>query len=234
MYLLDFCHDLFYNKSIVWIVWYGLMDLREEFKKATGKEYVYNMCHFDNLLSIMRNGILCNNDMRGVPHRSIANNSVQQRRENKVVPNGLKLHLYANCYLNPRNAMLYVKKQEINIENLIILGISTDILNIGGVVLSDRNAATDAAAFYPPDLAMSKLNFKNIYVKYWNSSNYTQKQLLKNMSQAEVLVPHKIDVKYIKKIYVVNNNVKRKCEETLGKDIPIEVNKYMFFEGDNA
>jgi len=39
---------------------------------------------------------------------------VQEKREQKHVPGGLKLHQYANLYFHARNPMLYKRKTEIN------------------------------------------------------------------------------------------------------------------------
>ncbi len=203
------------------------MDIVELFESKTKHQFIYNICHMNNLDSILRHGILCYNDIQGFSHHSIANISVQNRREKKIVPNGLKLHSYANCYLNPRNAMLYyIKKQSLqSLNSVVVLAVSDEVLKEDGVVISDRNAAVDPAGFYPPEMALMNFDFKKIYARYWNSGD------LKQISQAEVLVPYKIEREYIKKIYVANEMARDFCVSRVGNKIPIEIDTDMFFEG---
>ena len=61
-----------------------------------GKSYLYNITAIENIPSIMRRGIICYDSARKLQHNSIAMNDVQARRALKGVPNGLRLHQYAN------------------------------------------------------------------------------------------------------------------------------------------
>ena len=61
----------------------------------------------DNINSVMTHGILSHERAAKLPHRSVALQPVQDRRDQKQVPGGLKLHQYANLYFHARNPMLY-------------------------------------------------------------------------------------------------------------------------------
>nr|VFJ98995.1 MAG: protein of unknown function (DUF4433) [Candidatus Kentron sp. LFY] len=73
---------------------------------------------------------------------------VQDRRNKIQVPGGMRLHQYANLYFDARNPMMY--KRLAQVEVLCVLCVSTDVLNLPGVVITDQNAASDYVRFYPP------------------------------------------------------------------------------------
>src|ERR1035437_4648492 len=89
----------------------------------------------ENIPSVLKLGFLSNERSAKLEHCSVAMEDVQEKREQKHVPGGLKLHQYANLYFHARNPMLYKRKTEIN--NLCVLRISTEILQLPGVVLAD-------------------------------------------------------------------------------------------------
>ena len=60
----------------------------------------------------MQRGLLSNEKAKSIYHASIAMNEVQKRREIVKVPNGLRLHQYANLYFDPRNPMLSRKRDQ--------------------------------------------------------------------------------------------------------------------------
>ena len=98
----------------------------------------------ENIPSVLNLGILSNEQAAKVPHYSVALEVVQERRDLKHVPGGLKLHQYANLYFHARNPMLYKRKDEA--AKLCILRVSTEITHIDGVVITDRNASSDYVA----------------------------------------------------------------------------------------
>jgi hypothetical protein len=108
----------------------------------------------DNVDSILANGILSHRLAERVSHRSVAMQEVQDRRKNKVVPGGRKLHEYANTYFNARNAMLYLRKDDH--AELCILRISTAVFDLDGVIVTDRNAAS-SARFSPVSTGLERI-----------------------------------------------------------------------------
>lgn len=84
----------------------------ERFTEITGQTGLYNIQAIDNVPSIMQRGLLSNERAGRISHVSIAMNEVQARRELVRIPNGLKLHQYANLYFDPWNLMLSRKRSQ--------------------------------------------------------------------------------------------------------------------------
>ena len=97
-----------------------------------------------NLASVMNHGILSHEGAAKRPHRSVALQPVQDKRDKKQVPGGLKLHQYANLYFHARNPMMY--KRQAEAPSLCILRVATMVLTLPGTVISDQNAASDLCA----------------------------------------------------------------------------------------
>src|SRR5205814_3868770 len=122
----------------------------------------------ENIPSVLNLGILSNEQAAKVPHYSVALEVVQERRDLKHVPGGLKLHQYANLYFHARNPMLYKRKDEA--AKLCILRVSTEITHIGGVVITDRNASSDYVRFLDPK-QWAMLDFGDILAMDWRHPN---------------------------------------------------------------
>lgn len=122
------------------------MLLSDKFTEITKHTGLYNIQAISNMGSIMKRGILSNENAMGIFHKSIALNDVQARRDVVQVPGGLKLHQYANLYFDSWNPMLSRKRDQNH--EICILKIDKTILNKKGVILSDRNASSAYASFY--------------------------------------------------------------------------------------
>jgi len=120
-----------------------------------------------NLVSVMNRGVLSHERAAKLPHHSVALQPVQDRRDRKQVPGGLKLHQYANLYFHARNPMMYKRKAEA--PNLCILRVSTMVLALPGAVISDQNAASDYVRFLHPR-QWQVLDFDAIYAMDWPAS----------------------------------------------------------------
>lgn len=90
-----------------------------------------------NVASVLAHGLLSYERATRLPHHSVALQQVQDRRDHKHVPGGLKLHQYANLYFHARNPMLYKRLPEANA--LCVLRVSTEVLGLPGAVISDQN-----------------------------------------------------------------------------------------------
>lgn len=174
----------------------------------------------------MRYGILSNDRAKKIAHTSIAMQEVQDRRDAKNVPNGLKLHQYANLYFDPKNPMLSARRDQN--EDLCILKIDASILDYRGVVVSDRNASSNYASFYPPDIGIRSIDFNLVYARWWKDEDYYAEMRKKSIKCAEVLVPYEISYDFIVSAAVVSENAKSKLE-TVGFDKKIVVMPVLFF-----
>jgi ssDNA thymidine ADP-ribosyltransferase, DarT len=182
----------------------------------------------ENIPSVLKQGILSNERAASLPHRSVAMQEVQEKRDLTRVPGGLNLHQYANLYFHARNPMLYKRKGEA--ERLCVLSISIEVRHVSGVVFADRNASSAYARFLDPSQWML-LDFDSIYAKDWNrlhANDPIAKLVHKAKKCAEVLVPHCVESKYVFGAHVVDQST---CSnlKSLGFELPISIDSEMFF-----
>jgi hypothetical protein len=182
----------------------------------------------ENIPSVLKLGILSNERSAKIEHHSVAMEDVQEKRELKHVPGGLKLHQYANLYFHARNPMLYKRKGEIN--NLCVLRISTEILQLPGVVFADCNASSPYVRFLAPS-QWALLDYEAIYAMDWNRQHANDPyayRVHKARKCAEVLVPHVVETKFFIGAYVVDEAAKSKLQ-ALGFDLAVTIDSEMFF-----
>lgn len=180
-----------------------------------------------NIGSVMHYGILSYECAARLTHTSVALQPVQERRDQKQVPGGLKLHQYANLYFHARNPMLYKRLTEA--ANLIVLRVSVDVLSLPNVVVTDCNAASDYARYLAPSRCQL-LDFDDIFALDWrhqdNSARYFQHRSRKC---AEVLVPHFVEPRFLTGAYVIDVQMKSRLR-TMGFNRPISIDPMLFFQ----
>jgi ssDNA thymidine ADP-ribosyltransferase, DarT len=179
-----------------------------------------------NITSVIAQGILSYERAARLKHHSVAMQPVQDRRDQKHVPGGLKLHQYANLYFHARNPMLFKRKDEA--AELCVLRVSVDVLNVPGVVITDCNAASDYVRYLaPPQWAL--LDFDDIFAPDWrhpnNAARYYQHRSRKC---AEVLVPQTVQARYLAGAYVVDSAAAGQLSAS-GFRLPVAVNPVLFF-----
>lgn len=195
--------------------------------RTNGKsKYFYNIMPLENMPSVIDNGILSYYKSKSIKHTSVALEGVQERREQVKIPNGGKLHSYANMYFSCRNPMMYKRKD--NAENLCILAISTEVLNIDGCVLSDQNSSTDLVKFYTPEDGLNHINFDLVFAQYWNVGDYYEQRKRKAIKCAEILVPDCVPYDYIIGAFVLNKESEQKLLD-FGFNKIIAINATPFF-----
>ena len=161
---------------------------------------LYNIMLIANMPSVLKHGILSHNKIKDIPHESIAMPEIQERRQLRFVPGGRPLHDYANLYFHARNPMMYVRR---NLHHsLCVLRISPEVLDLPNVVISDRKASTDYVRFAAATGGLSMVNYDLVFARDWNHENPIVKAEHKAVKCAEVLVPEKIDPKFIMGCYV--------------------------------
>jgi hypothetical protein len=129
-------------------------------------------------------------------------------------------------YFDPKNPMLY-KRQNEN-DNLCILKFDKSVLDLDGVVVSDRNASSKYATFYPPEYGLQEIDFDMVYASDWTDPNQYIYWNKKSTKCAEVLVPHMVSFKYVVCAAVCNEIAKLKLEKT-GFDKTIYEDRRFFF-----
>ncbi|HMJ67037.1 MAG TPA: DUF4433 domain-containing protein, partial [Candidatus Binatia bacterium] len=155
----------------------------------------------ENIPSVLKHGILSHERAAKFQHRSVAMEDVQEKRDQKHVPGGLKLHQYANLYFHARNPMLYKRKDETN--NLCVLRVSIEVLDVPNVVLADCNASSPYVRFLAPS-QWALLDYEAIYAMDWNRQHANDPyayRVHKARKCAEILVPHVVETKYVTGAY---------------------------------
>ncbi|MDP2922806.1 MAG: DUF4433 domain-containing protein [Candidatus Omnitrophota bacterium] len=159
--------------------------------------------YIENVPSIMANGILPRNKARNLTLRDISAEGVQERRKNKKIPGTTKsLHDYANLYFDTHNPMLSVRRTENN--EICILRIQSSVLDIPGVIVTDKNAARECW-FKTVSEGLPLLNKNEIYATFWTDVDPIKAYKHAGIKCAEVLVPDCVGPNYIFGAYVANN-----------------------------
>jgi ssDNA thymidine ADP-ribosyltransferase, DarT len=155
----------------------------------------------DNLGSILQRGILSHDGAARIDHNSCADEDIQDRRRGKRVPNGGRLHSYANLYFHARNPMMFTLLKN-DRSDLIVIRVAEVVLDLPDTVLTDGNAASDGTRFYPSPEGLANLDSGLIFAKYWTDANFWPIQEKKRVRNAEVLVPNVVSSQYVEGCYV--------------------------------
>lgn len=164
-----------------------------------------------NLGSILQFGILSHDRAARISHSSCADEDVQDRRRGKRVPNGRRLHSYANLYFHARNPMMFTLTRN-GRDDLVVVRVSQQVLDIPDTVLTDGNAASDGTRFYPSPSGLASLDSSLIFARYWTDANYWPVQEKKRARNAEVLVPDMLESHYIEGCFVDTTEKRSYCE----------------------
>lgn len=179
-----------------------------------------------NIESVMMHGILSYERAARLPHRSVAMQAVQDQRDKKDVPGGLRLHQYASLYIHARNPMMSRRRAEA--PELCVLTVSLDVLALNGTVLADQNAASKYVRFHHPS-RWSLLDFDAILAVNWtHPGDQIAEWRHKSRKCAEVLVPHRVDPARLTGAYVVDAAAETRLRATRFA-LPIRIDPVLFF-----
>lgn len=182
-----------------------------------------------NVPSVLRLGILSNRRAARVPHESVADAKIQERRSRVQVPGGRLLHEYANVYICARNPMLL--KRSGQHQSLCVLRVSTAILDLPDVVICANNASSDYRRFAPAPRGLTLINRDRVFAEWWTHPN-DQIEQWRHASEkcAEVLVPDRVPPQYILGAYV-------SCVQAMAAlrgvapELPVAIDTHLFFLG---
>ena len=213
----------------------------------------YYILPIENLESVLEKGILSHKragrlDVEQPSHADISDHDVQGRREGKEIPTVLQsrshareLHQYVNLYMQPHNAMMFVKRKEAG--HLCVLRIRKELLQRGDAVLTNRNAATQAAGFFKltewrPSVEESEA-LRGPYLKGTDNPRFLEKDEFdcrKKIRQSEALFPYEVPAEFISGIFVPNDEVLKKVAKVIKKsdraDIAITIHTTLFMQND--
>jgi len=103
--------------------------IQNQYLDSFAIKYLYHMTHKDNLERILQSGLKSHNYARrnNLMQNDIANNEVNDRRSRIEPIYNRSLHDYVPLYFNPKNSMLFVRR---NIQdNIIILALAKTFLS---------------------------------------------------------------------------------------------------------
>jgi hypothetical protein len=109
------------------------------------------------------------------------------------------------------------------------LRVSPQVLELPGVVITDRNASSDYARFAPAPKGLAIVDKDLTFAVYWTHADPFEAMRRKSAKCAEVLVPDCIDPGHITGAYV-------SCQEAnavfegLGIDMPVAISPFLFFQ----
>jgi len=125
--------------------------------------------------------------------------------------------------------MLYVNK-DIQ-KNIVILAFKKELIYQKYSLFTDGNASAGRTQFFNNINDLDKLNWKCLEDKYWNNYKDGKREIM-----AEVLVPEKVNIQYLKKIYCNSYIAQQKLQKFLNRHqhlnlghIQIEVNEKIYF-----
>lgn len=181
---------------------------------------ICHMTHIDNLKDIIAMGGLQSKNSSSMPqYKSIANENVQDKRSNRVVPIGAKgtLHDYVPFYFWGVTPMLLVNKYRQN--DIIFLASQTKMISDAAppFVFTDRHAYIQYAKFYDDLSKLKELNWETIQNRYWESTQDDPDKMAKK--QAEFLVYEKTPWSLISGIGVINEEVAAKVHTIVGSQV---------------
>ena len=185
--------------------------------------YITPIC---NMPSILQHGILSHVRAARLPHESVAMPQIQDRRDQKRVPGGRLLHEYANLYFCARNPMLFMRRNQHH--TICVLRVDPVVIDLPNVVIIDQNAASDYVYFAPTPDGLRIVSHAKTFAEDWRHPDQIEYFRRKAAKCAEVLVPDRIDPRFVVGVYVSCEQAKRQVE-ALGLVLPVCIQQHLFF-----
>jgi hypothetical protein len=179
-----------------------------------------------NIPSILQHGILSHVGASRLDHESVAMQEMQDRRAAVRVPGGRRLHEYANLYVCGRNPMLFKRRNQHR--EICVLTVSTDVLDLSGVIVTDSNASSEYVRFAPAPDGLQIVGRDRTFAEYWTDPDPIQQWRKKAAKCAEVLVPDRVAPRFIVGVHVSCEQAKRQIE-AFGLGLPVSIQQHLFF-----
>ena len=196
--------------------------------------YLFYITHIDNVASIVRRGLLSHAEIerQQIPFTRIYDDSIVSRRKEKCTPEGRSLWDYANLYFQARNPMMYRVIHEKKKEALAVVAVRPAIMETGGVIIADGNAANAPTQFFDlvEGMKVVSANWKTIQNEWWSREDGSKRRIM-----AECLVPGQVGPEYIEAVHVPNSEAKKRLDRELrGTRLAVIPESRMFFQPRSA
>src|SRR5262249_21008929 len=131
-----------------------------------------------------------------------------------------------NMYICRRNPMLYKRRDQR--DRLCVLAVAHEILDLPGVVITDGNASGDYVRFAPAPAGLEIVNRELTFAEYWTDPDPMQYFRKKSAKCAEVLVPDRVDPRYLVTAYAANEDAKQLLQGVVA-GLAVRMNRHLFF-----
>lgn len=181
----------------------------------------------ENVRSILKVGILSHRRSRRLNPTSIAKQEVQDLRAKVRIPGGRALHEYVNLYICARNPMMF-KRAGLH-ETICVLRVSTAVLDLPNVVITDQNATSDYCRFMLSPGGLAAVDGDMVFADDWrHEGNPPAYYRHRSVKCAEVLVPDVVPSQYIFGSYA-SGPVAQAALRECAPELPVAINPHIFF-----
>ena len=120
--------------------------------------------------------------------------------------------------------MMYRRKEEHL--DLCVLRVSTDVLDLPGVVVADRNAAAVMARFRPAPQGLTMIDRDLVFADWWNASDAA-----KQVRCAEILVPEPVPPVFLLGAYVSCKQARLRFDtlDLIEPRLPVIITERLFY-----
>ena len=88
---------------------------------------------------------------------------------------------------------------------ICVLRVDAGVLDLPGVIIADCNASSDYVRFYPVTLGLAAIDKDMLFARYWtHPDDIIKKWAHKSLKCAEVLIPDKVEPRWILAAYAAN------------------------------
>lgn len=122
--------------------------------------------------------------------------------------------------------MLY--KRQLRHFDLCVVQVSTDVLDLPGVVVTDANASSDYVRFAAAPWGLSIVDREATFAEYWTDPNPIVQWRKKSAKCAEVLVPDRVAPEFLAGVYLSCEQALKRFSD-MGMGIVGTVLPHMFF-----
>lgn len=183
---------------------------------------LYHLTHYRNLDGILQRGILSWTEAHSLclAPTDISDSEVQKLRCRPDPCHNRPIHDYAPLYINPRNPMLFSRK---DIQNaIVVLRVSTSVLEANEHVFTDGNAASGDTRF-STNASVVIQSFDALNSKFWMDAEDGKRRRC-----AEVLVHPRVSPEYILEAFCRHEALAERLRAKT--DLPITVKSTLFFD----